>query len=208
MEIKKAVAYHGVQNMAFAARKAGVYEAPFKLPYAQSINPTALLEAAEQYADNRLLCRVPNDKGYEGEVGTTAPDPNLEMAAGYMLQGASGLITGNVVNYMRGALYYEYIEQDEDNTQSAVKVWMFNVEIGKGSETHTTDKASIEFGAYSYPFRTYGESVMSVDGDTEYLDERGMGRTAYLYTARPGDAGYADFGKTVPVPKVAAPAAP
>lgn len=201
----KAAAYHGVQNMAFAPKKDGAYAAELiKMPYAQSINPSALLEAAEQYADNRLVCRIPSDKGYEGEIGTTAPDPELEKAAGYAIEGTGGLVTANVAAYMRGALYYEFTERDENGAASVAKVWMFNVEVGKGSETHTTDKGSVEFGAYSYPFRTYGDKLMDSAGTAEYLDSKGLGRTAFMITARPGDVGYADFGKTVPVPKVAA----
>ena len=151
----KAAGYHGVQNMKFAPKKSGTYDtALLDMKYAQSINPSALLEAAEQYADNRLVCRVPSDTGYEGEVGTTAPDPELEKAAGFALEGANGLITTNIASYLRGALYYEFLELDEDGKQSVVKCWMFNVEIGKGSATYTTAKGSVEFGAYSYPFRT------------------------------------------------------
>ncbi len=107
----KAAGYHGVQNMKFAPKKSGTYDtALLDMKYAQSINPSALLEAAEQYADNRLVCRVPSDTGYEGEVGTTAPDPELEKAAGFALEGANGLITTNIASYLRGALYYEFLE--------------------------------------------------------------------------------------------------
>ena len=201
----KAAGYHGVQNMKFAPKKSGTYDtALLDMKYAQSINPSALLEAAEQYADNRLVCRVPSDTGYEGEVGTTAPDPELEKAAGFALEGANGLITTNIASYLRGALYYEFLELDEDGKQSVVKCWMFNVEIGKGCATYTTAKGSVEFGAYSYPFRAYGDPLKDSEGTDDYKDERGVGRTAYLYTCRPDDTGYATFGDTVPVPKVAA----
>ena len=71
---------------------------------------------------------------------------------------------------------------------------MFNVEIGKGSATYTTAKGSVEFGAYSYPFRAYGDPLKDSEGTDDYKDERGVGRTAYLYTCRPDDTGYAAFG--------------
>jgi len=204
-ERTKAAAYHGIQSMKLAPKRAGAYATEMiPMPYAQSLNPSALLEAAEQYADNRLVCRVPNDRGYEGEIGTTAPDPNLDKAAGFALEGAAGLITTNIASYLRGALYYEFLETDEDGATSVVKAWMFNVEIGKGAATHATDQSGVQFGSYTYPFRAYGDKLLDGEGAGPYLDERGLGRTAYLYTARPGDAGYAAFGDTVPVPKVAA----
>lgn len=203
----KAAAYHGIQNMKFAPKTAGVYaagETIQKLLYAQSISPTALLEAAEQYADNRLLFRVPNDKGYEGEIGTTAPDTELEKLSGFAAEGANGLITTNQVNYPRGALYYEFLERDIDGQASVAKVWLYNVEIGKGSGTYVTNKGSVEFGTYSYPFRCYGDTLMDADGTKEFQDDKGLGRTALMYVCRVGEEGYAAFGDSVPVPKVAA----
>lgn len=204
-ERTKAAAYHGIQGMKLAPKQAGGYATEMiPMPYAQSLNPSALLEAAEQYADNRLVCRVPNDRGYEGEIGTTAPDPNLDKAAGFALEGAAGLITTNIASYLRGALYYEFLETDEDGVTSVVKAWMFNVEIGKGAATHATDQSGVQFGSYTYPFRAYGDKLLDAGGTGPYLDDLGLGRTAYLYTARPGDAGYDTFGSTVPAPKVAA----
>lgn len=202
---KKAAGYHGVQNMHFAPREEADYaDALLAMEYAKNINPSSLLEAVEQYADNRLLFKIPNDNGYDGEIGTVAPDPELEKAAGYALEGANGLIGVSVVKYIRGALYYEFIETDENGVSSVVKVWLFNTEIGKGSSTHSTDTKSVEFGEYKYPFTVYGDKLMNSTGDKEYLDENGMGRKAFMYTARPGDAGYATFGDSVPVPKLAA----
>ena len=63
------------------------------------------------------------------------------------------------------------------------------------------------FGTYPDPLRIYGDDVMSCEGAKPYIDDRGMPRTAFLYTARVGDEGYDTFGDAVPVPKVAAPSA-
>lgn len=202
---KKAAGYHGIQNMQFAPlESAGYATTPLKLLYAKNINPTALLEAVDQHADNRLLFRIPSDNGYEGQIGTTAADPELEKAAGYAMEAEHGIIGTDIVRYLRGALYYEFIERDEHGDGSVVKVWLFNAEIGKGSATHSTNTRTLEFGEYSYPFTVYGDTLMDATGDEPYLDEKGMGRKAFMYTARPGDDGYPDFGKTVPTPKVAA----
>lgn len=192
--------------MKFAPRKAdGSYdnEGIIDMMYAQSINPSAVLENAEQFADNRLVCRIPSDQGYDGSIGTTSQDPPLEEAAGFLYSGANGAITTNVASYFRGALYYEFIAHGEDGKAVKVKSWMLNTEIGKGSETHNTDKKSLEFGAYEYPFHCYGDPMMAADGETRYVDENGVERTAYIYRAVPGDEGYADFEKSVPTPKVA-----
>ena len=203
----KAAAYHGVENVKFAPRTADGYAtgaAMLKVLYAKSLNPSSLLEATEQYADDRLLFRVPNDKGYDVEFGTTAPDPELDKAAGFALEGANGLLSVGQVSYARGAMYYEYLERDENGVASKVKCWMYNVELGKGSGTHATDESSVAFGSYSYPARVYGDPLMDAAGTKEYVDDHGMGRKVFMYTARPGDEGYDAFGDTVPVPKLAA----
>ena len=200
----KAAGYHGCEGVKFAPKETEGYGTPVALPYAKGINPSALLDAVEQYADNRLLFRIPRDKGYEWEFSTTAPDAEFEKMAGFAMEGANGLIRTNVAAYVRGALYYEFIERDADGKPSKVKVWMYEVEVGKGSETYSTDTENIELGTYAYPFRAYGTPVMDNEGTDEYLDDNGMGRTAYMYVARPSDTGYATFGDTVPVPKLAA----
>lgn len=210
MKHNKAAAYHGVEHVKFAPRVEEAYAAGEKilpLLYAKSLNLSSLLEAVEQHADDHLLFRVPNDKGYDAEMGTTAPDTALELVAGYALEGAGGIISANQVDYARGALYYEFKERDGNGKVSMVKCWLYNVEVGKGSPTHTTDESSVAFGTYTYPLRIYGDAVMSSDGAKPYIDDRGMPRTAFLYTARVGDEGYDMFGDAVPVPKVAAPSA-
>ena len=202
----KAAGYHGIQNMKFAQKSDSGYSTQLTdLLYAKSLNPSALLEAVEQYADNRLLFRIPSDTGYEGEIGTTAPDMEFEKLAGFAQEGANGLIRMSLASYVRGALYYEFIERDEAGLGSAVKVWLYNVEIGKGSETYTTDASSVEFGSYAYPFRAYGDDLMDQEGTTKYLDDKGLGRKAFMYMSRPGDTGYDTFGASVPVPKAAEP---
>lgn len=200
----KAAGYHGCEGVQFAPMTGEGYGTPVALPYAKGINPTALLSAVEQYGDNRLLFRIPNDRGYEGEFSTTAPDPEFEKMAGFALEGANGLIRADVASYVRGALYYEFVERDGGGRASKVKVWMFEVEVGKGSETYSTDEENIQLGTYAYPIRVYGTPVMNADGTAKYQDERGMGRTAFMYVSRAGDTGYEDFGKTVPTPKMAA----
>ena len=201
----KAAAYHGIQNMKFAKKTGGTYAAePILLKYAKSLNPSALLEAVEQHADNRLLFRIPKDDGYEGEIGTTGQDPDFETLIGAAMDGTNGVIRTGLVSYARGALYYEFIERNAEGQASVAKVWMYNVEIGKGNESYTTDTNSAEFGDYTYPFRAYGDPVKAATGDADYLDANGMGRVAMMYISRPGDTGYDTFGATVPVPKAPA----
>lgn len=188
------VAYHGIQNVKFAPKAAEGYAEEFiSLPHAKNLGFTSLLEDAEVYGDNRLLLRVPNDRGYTIEFGRPATFPELEKAAGYAVEGPNGVIGTNVAQYLSGAVYCEFIEIGKDKRSYAVKVWVYNVEIGKGSPNHSTDTRSLEFGEYKYPGTVYGDPLMDSAGTAPYRDELGMERLSFMYTARPGDTGYDDF---------------
>lgn len=202
----KSGGYHGVQGMAFVPKAGDEYpmDGKIEMKFAKNLKLTPVLEAVEQYADNMLLFRVPRDDGYEGELGSTAPDYELEKAAGYAMEGADGLIRTNMPYYTRGALYYEFKETDISGRDSVTKVWLYNVELGKGEESFESDTKSLSFGEYKYPIRVYGDKVMASDGTKVYLDERGLDRTTAMKLCRPEDASYTAFGDEVPVPKVAA----
>lgn len=200
--MEKAAGYHGVQNVKISTKENGKYGVVTDFKYAKNISLNSLASAIEQHADNRLIFRVPKDEGYEGELGTTSQDIELEKKLGYYQDGKNGGIKTNLVSFARNAVYYEFIENSKDGIASAVKVWLYNVEIGKASENNTTDTDSIEFGAYTYPIRIYGDSLMDSTGEEEYLDDKGLGRLAFMYISRPGDEGYETFGDTVPVPQM------
>ncbi len=201
----KAAAYHGVQNMKFAKRADGTYATELlDMPYAKSLDPSALLEASEQHADNRLIFRVPKDDGYEGSIGTTGRDAALEKELGMEIDGAVGTLRVGLTSYTKGALYYEYIERDGDGQASVIKVWMYNLEIGKSNESYTSDTSTAEFGEYAYPFRAYGEKVKNAEGTGTYRDEKGNEKTAFMCICGPKDPGYETFGDSVPEPKVKA----
>ena len=207
MSRTKGAAYHGIEGVKFAPRAAdGTYatgDKILKVLYAKSLNPSALRDDQEMYADDRLLFRVPNDKGYDVELGTTAQDPELDKVQGFSMEGSVGLLDVSQVAYPRGALYYEYFQRDANGVPAKIKVWLLNMEMGKGAKTHTTDESSVNFGAVTYPGRVYGEPLMAASGSAEYLDDNGVGRKAFMVSCWPGDTGYATFGDTVPAAKAA-----
>ena len=208
MNRSKSGGYHGVERVKFVPKDTGDYPIAkaISMLYAKNLSLNPVMEAVEQYGDNTLIFRVPKDDGYEGQLGAVAPDFELEKSAGYAMEGADGLLRTNMPFYTRGALYYEFKETDATGRDSMTKVWLYNVELGKGAENYTGDTKSISFGEYQYPIRAYGDKVMTTTGDAEYRDARGLGRTVAMMICRPEDTGYATFGDAVPVPKVAAPA--
>lgn len=196
----KSAGYHGVDEVKYVLRNAE--ESTIKnMKYAKNISLNVLLNAIEQYADDRLIFRLPKDDGYEGELGTTAQDIDLEKDLGYLMESDAGQIRTGLVNYNKVDIYYEFQEADENGINSKTKVWLFNVEIGKANQDHTGDESTIEFGTWQYPIRVYGTELLDATGEGTYLDENGMKRIALMYVCRKGDAGYDTFGDSVPVAK-------
>lgn len=202
---EKPAGYCGIENAKFAKRTGNTYATELiPVKYATGLTLNSQVEPTEQHGDNRLLFRIPSDTGLDGELSTTAADPELEKAAGLAIEGAGGLIGVDMTQYLKGALYFEHIMYPESAAPKKVKVWLLNAELGRGSESHTTNKKSVELGTYAYPIHVYGDPLMTADGLKEYLDENGMGHKSYRIAAYPGDTDYATFGDAVPVPKVLA----
>ena len=170
---------------------------PVSIPYITAVSLAPILSTTDQYANNRLVLQIPKDNGYDGELGTTAPDPGLEKALGYLMDGEDGKIKADMVTYKRVNLYYEMLMEYENQATQVRKVWLYNVQIGKGEENSSTDAESVEFGTYAYPIQVYGTPLLSAE-DTEYIDENGMRRMAYMIYSDPGDSNYATFGNAVP----------
>lgn len=198
----QALGFHGIRNAKYCKRgeTAGTVTI---IPYVKNIALNALFESVDQYANDKLILQIPRDRGYDGELGVTAPDPVLDKALGYQLDGAAGNIKVGAVKQGRFDLYYE-MTMEQSGGAKLRKVWLYNVQLGKGAENTATDAESIEFGTYTYPIRVFGTPLMAAEGDAEYVDSDGMGRTAYMIYADPDDAGYDTFGDTVPAAKIKA----
>jgi len=198
---EKVVAEIGVSEAKFAPKVAGAYVTPISVKYAIGIVLDPTVERVERYADNRLVLGIPNEQGMEGTLGTTARDVELEKVTGTAMEVTGGVATLQQKTYARGAVYFEHEEVDEDNVIKKVKTWCFDAELGRGGVNHSTKTGTLAFADYTYPLRVLGETLMKSDGASEYVDENGMGRVAYMVSAWPGDTGYATFGDEVPTPK-------
>ena len=196
MSNTQAAGYHGAANGKYVVVGETV-GTPVSIPYITAVSLAPILSTTDQYANNRLVLQIPKDNGYDGELGTTAPDPGLEKALRYLMDGEDGKIKADMVTYKRVNLYYEMLMEYENQATQVRKVWLYNVQIGKGEENSSTDAESVEFGTYAYPIQVYGTPLLSAE-DTEYIDENGMRRMAYMIYSDPGDSNYATFGNAVP----------
>lgn len=205
MTQEKSAAYHGIDNAAYAVR--GVDNAPGteikKLLYAKSIALSAIIDRQDVYADDRLIMAIPADQGYEGTFGTTDQDIPFETDVGLVMVLSSGVANVKMTGYTRFDFYHEFKRHLSTGQAYTVKAWVLNCEAGKADINNETDTNTLTIGTYSYPLRVYGEKVLDAAGTNPFRDALGNEKVATIIRAMPGDEGYDEFEKTVPVPKIA-----
>ena len=189
-------AYHGIQNVKYV-RCADKNKTMKEIPHALSINFDPQLEEVEVFASNKKVLGIPSDNGYKGNLGVTAPDPDLELDVKHTMKVKGATADVNQTSYERVNFYYEYKAFTEKGVEYTAKVWALNNEVAKASKSHKTDAKSIELGEYQYPITTYGVPVLS-DDKTPYKDENGNQFNATRLVSVPGDDGYKTFENEVP----------
>ena len=201
MANNKPLAKHGISNVKYAERIGeNSYDATINdFLYTTNIGLTTIFSTQDVYADNKLLLRIPSDQGYDGQLGSTAPDPDFEVASGMQIKLDDGTTAAiKQTGFKRMALYYEISIETEGGTK-VIKVWLLNATFAKANETNATDTAQVTLNDVVYPFTVYGEDVMSTATE-KYRDENGVGATALRVVSMPGETEYADFEKSVPKP--------
>jgi hypothetical protein len=180
-------------------------ESPVAMKFMQSValNPQLDLNGSPLRADNKVILSLPNDNGYDGTIGLSNLDKAYEIANGYAMALSAGHATVNAVKFKKHCIYFETVGVYDDGDVFMIKNWLLNVVTAKPGKNYVTKGENIEFGAYEVPIKIYGVPVMDAAGTAEYVDEAGMRRTAYMISSIPTDTGYATFGDTVPVVKMA-----
>ncbi len=201
--MKKPAAYHGIQGVRIALKATDGYAAPVEMEYARHLNLNKQLTVTDRYADNRKILAVPSDKGYDGEMATTAQDIDLEKSLGYLIEGDEGLMDVSVTYFPRLAIYYEVTLNYEDAPAETVKVWLLNAEVRKGNIANQTDEENLNLGDYVYPIMVYGDSVLNAEGE-EWRDTKGNKKRCFLVYAFPGDPNYEGFEDQAPTAGVSA----
>lgn len=195
---KQAAAFHGIRTLKYAIRSADSKSGtPKQLPYAKSISFDTQIDSEPIYANDRTILAAVSDQGYTGNIGTTAPDTELETALGQSMAINGNTADVKINGYNRADIYYEFTQKTENGINYVVKVWVFNVEIGKASKTHETDENTPKIGEYQYPTTVYGDELQTINGEP-YEDENGNRKAILRLISYPDDENYATFGNSVP----------
>lgn len=171
------------------------------LKYLKGISENISESSTDQYANGELVGSVRGATKITGDIQTTARDPKLEALIGLEIDTDVGVARTIGHSTKRIDLHYSYVEVDDKGVHIKVKVWLFNVELGKPTRNHETTTDSVTLGTYAYPYTAYGVKLKNADGSGDYVDENGLEVVIHDVESRPGDANYADFFKIVPTPK-------
>ena len=90
---QKALAYHGIDNAAYAMRGGTGPRTVVPLLYSRSITRNPVFSAQKVYQDNRMMLQIPSDECDEGTYGTSAPDIAFEQAVGLSMPVQGGTVT-------------------------------------------------------------------------------------------------------------------
>lgn len=197
----KPKAISGLTNGKVASMGTDGWESPQPFEYLTALALNPIIGNSEVWADDERILRLPADAGQEGAIGTTARDKAFEAAAGYSMAIANSLAEIKTRGYKKFCFYYETSHVDPDtNLDYKVKSWILNTEIGKSSESNSTNQAAPTFAAFSYPIMVEGVNLKANGGATDYIGDDGFPVRVYKVSSYPGDTGYDTFGDAVPTP--------
>src|SRR5690554_3867104 len=168
------------------------------LTYATSLSLESNYEETNIYGDGEVILVLANDQGKAGTLGVVDIDNGFEKDLGRLIELDGGALAevqqhgSNPVD-----IYYE-VEAFDAGKKIVIKNWLFNVTVGKATESYDQTTDVVNFGTFEYPLTISGRKLQAASGTDDYVDENGNTVKVYRATAYPGDADYETFGNSVP----------
>lgn len=196
-ENKELVSFN-IQNVVYSIDHSAVKPAG----YAVGISLQRNQETKDIYGDGKLQLSIVTDKSLSGNLDMTTRDNDFERDLGMLMKAESGgEVEVSVPKNIPIDIGAEVYIINKDGEKKVKRCWWFNVTVGGASDTYNQTTETINEANASYPITVAGTPLMASTGSVEYKDSNGLGRTAYKFSAMPGDAVYETFLDSVPVPK-------
>ncbi len=159
------------------------------------------------YGDGKIICTLINERGKTGVLTLNNICDVYEIAMGRKMNTSAGLADIKQTKVVEHNIYFEVCnitKTDEDIIKTTVaKTWLFGcVSTARPSEAYDQTTTDINESSFELPFTVNGTNLKNAEGTGNYIDEDGNELIALQVTKVPGDDGYEDFEKTVPIPKV------
>lgn len=165
------------------------------------------IDIKEIFGDGQLQASVYNDKGMLGTMTLTARDNEYGIDLGFAMKlNGGGVADVQQVKSVDHNVYFESYDlikssTGEDFKQTTAKVWVFGVTTAAPSETLAQNTDGINENMVDYPITIKGIKLRKETGTETYRDALGNELNIFTWKKLPGDEGYDDFEKTVPIPR-------
>ncbi len=168
------------------------------LTYATSLSLESNYEETNIYGDGEVILVLANDQGKTATLGVVDIDNGFEKDLGRLIEIEGGALA-EVQQHgsIPVDIYYE-VEAFDAGQKIVIKNWLFNVTVGKATESYDQTTDVVNFGTFEYPLTISGKKLQAATGTDDYVDAKGNTVKVYRATTYPGDADYETFGDSVP----------
>lgn len=157
----------------------------------------------EVYGDGECIIHYNNEKGKTGTLTQNNICTAYEIACGRKALLENGLADVKPTKNTPHVIYFEICEMDGENEISVAKCMLYGVTSTRPSESYDQNNGDINESSFDTPLKIKGIDALTSD-DKVYVDEKGNTRRVWQLMKTPDMEGYADFGKEVVIPKMAA----
>lgn len=168
------------------------------LTYATSLSLESNYEETNIYGDGEVILVLANDQGKTATLGVVDIDNGFEKDLGRLVEIEGGALA-EVQQHgsIPVDIYYE-VEAFDAGNKIVIKNWLFNVTVGKATESYEQTTDTVNFGTFEYPLTISGRKLQAATGTGDFVDDFGNTVKVYRATSYPGDANYDTFGDSVP----------
>lgn len=175
------------------------------VPMGTSTKLALEIDASEKeiFGDGECIINYTNEKWQKGTLTQNNVCNAYEIACGRKLLLENGLADVKPTKNTPHVIYFEVCEMDGNNEISVAKCMLYGVTSTRPSESYDQNNGDINESSFDTPLKIKGIKALAADGKV-YVDSKGNNKIVWRLTKTPDMAGYADFGKTVVIPKMLA----
>ena len=174
------------------------------LTFATSLSLESNYEETNIYGDGEVILVLANDQGKTATLGVVDIDNGFEKDLGRLIEIDGGALAEVQQHGSTPVDIYYEVEAFDAGSKIVIKNWLFNVTVGKATESYDQTTDVVNFGTFEYPLTISGKKLQASSGTDDFVDAKGNTAKVYRATTYPRDADYDTFGDSVPTLKAKA----
>ena len=159
------------------------------------------------YGDGKIICTLVNERGKNAVLTLNNICDDYEIAMGRKVMTSAGLADIKQNKVVEHAIYFEVCNLTKTaggvTKTTVAKTWLFCCNsTSRPSESYDQTTTDINESSFELSFTVNGINLKNTEGTGNYVDDDGNELIVLQVTKVPGDNGYDDFEKTVPLPQM------